>query len=226
MSSLYDSLIMVCSLKHLLNTLSHLSGEGVLLHQCPSRRGYLKTPQKQGKSFPEGNGPVPHHDEFGSREPTMADVYRMFEELDRMDKSLDMISELTGMLRTANKRLAGLENKARQPRLATEADVERDTKTRKRTEEAAADRAKHGDKSSSFRVDHDPMRLPSFGGDSTELPAPEKSIGDALVDKGAEAPKPYILPMEMRTLTTAGGLLPTSTTSTATRMIFSRPCPS
>ena len=36
--------------------------------------------QKQDKTVPEGNGPVPHHDELGSREPTMADLYEMFEE--------------------------------------------------------------------------------------------------------------------------------------------------
>ena len=41
------------------------------------------------------------------------------------------------------------------------------------------------------RVDHDPIRLISFGGDSTEPPAPEKVIGDAMVDEGTEASKPY-----------------------------------
>ena len=82
-------------------------------------------------------------------------------------------------------RLAGLEHEDRQPRLAMEADVKPDTKTRKRTENAAADRAKQGDKSSSARVDHDPMCLTSFGDDSTEPPAlPCRK--DALVDKGAD----------------------------------------
>ena len=37
-------------------------------------------PRKQGKAAFEGIRPVPHHDEFGSREPTMADLYRIFEE--------------------------------------------------------------------------------------------------------------------------------------------------
>ena len=42
------------------------------------------------KVVPEGNGPVPHQDEFGSREPTRVDLYKMFEErFDRTDKSLD-----------------------------------------------------------------------------------------------------------------------------------------
>ena len=33
--------------------------------------------RKQGKAVPECNGPVPHHDEFGSDEPTMVDLYRI-----------------------------------------------------------------------------------------------------------------------------------------------------
>ena len=53
--------------------------------------------------------------------------------------------ELTEKMRAVRQRLAGLEQDARHPRLATEADVPTDTKTRKRTEDAAADQAKHGD---------------------------------------------------------------------------------
>ena len=41
--------------------------------------------------------------------------------------------------RETRQRLAGLEQDARQPRLAMEADVASDKKTRKRTEDAAAD---------------------------------------------------------------------------------------
>ena len=70
----------------------------------------------------------------------MADTYRMFEErFDRMDKNLDRMLELTGMLRVTNKRLVGLDQEARQPLLATVADdLEPDTKTGKRTEGASA----------------------------------------------------------------------------------------
>ena len=32
------------------------------------------------KAIPEGNGPVPHKEEFGRDQPTLADVYRLFEE--------------------------------------------------------------------------------------------------------------------------------------------------
>ena len=69
----------------------------------------------------------------------MADLYRMFKErFDRMDKHLDMMSELTGMLRATRKRLADVEHEARQPCLATEANVEPDTKTLKHVESASA----------------------------------------------------------------------------------------
>ena len=61
-----------------------------------------------------------------------------------------------------NQRLAGLEHGARQPRLATEADVELDTKTRKRTKDASAvDRVKNGNNSSA-KVDDGPTSLTSF----------------------------------------------------------------
>ena len=53
---------------------------------------------------------------------------------------------------------------------------------------------------------------------------PALSLRDyARVDKGAAAPKPCLSPMKMRTLTAAGGLLPTGTTSTATKTIFHQP---
>ena len=81
-------------------------------------------PRKESKVAPEGIGPVRHYDEFGSRELTVADLYRIFEKrLDRMDKHLGRVSEYTGMLRATNQRLYGLEHKARQPCLATETDV-------------------------------------------------------------------------------------------------------
>ena len=38
-------------------------------------------PRKQSKAGPEGNGYVPHRNEFGSGEPTMADLYRMLKEM-------------------------------------------------------------------------------------------------------------------------------------------------
>ena len=34
-------------------------------------------PRKQGRDVPEGNGPVPHQDNFGPDQLTMADLYRI-----------------------------------------------------------------------------------------------------------------------------------------------------
>ena len=108
-------------------------------------------PRNRSKAVPESNGPVPHHDEFGPDQPTMADIYRLFEE--RLDRQLNRMKShfdrLTEKIKERRQRLAGFENEIRQPHLAMEADVTPGTKTRKRTEDAAADRAKHADKSSS-----------------------------------------------------------------------------
>ena len=35
-------------------------------------------PRKESGAVPEGNGPVPQQEEFGSGEPTLAEVYRLF----------------------------------------------------------------------------------------------------------------------------------------------------
>ena len=111
-------------------------------------------PRNWSKAVPEGNGPVPQHNEFRPDQPTLADIYRLAEErfgrqleimeshFNQQDKHLD---ELTKEMRATDRRLAGLEQDARQPRLATEADVATDKKTRKRAEDAAADQTKHGD---------------------------------------------------------------------------------
>ena len=36
--------------------------------------------RNRSKAVSEGNDPVPYHDEFGSGEPAMADLYRILEE--------------------------------------------------------------------------------------------------------------------------------------------------
>ena len=53
--------------------------------------------------------------------------------------------EFMDMTRETRQCLAGLEQEAWQPRLATESDVKPDTKNRKRAEDAAADRVRSGD---------------------------------------------------------------------------------
>ena len=149
----------------------------------------------------------------------------MSSRFDRRDKKL---GQLTEKIRETNQRLSGLEHKARQPRLATEADVEPSTKTRKRMEAAsAADRVKSGDSSSS-RVDDGSTYLTGFVMIAESLlMAPEKCIGDALVDEGAKASKVHLPPVEVRMLSSAaGGLLPAGTPSTVMRTIFSSPLPS
>ena len=71
-------------------------------------------PRNRSKAVPEGNDPCPHHNEFGSGEPTMmVEVHRMLEELFyRSDKQLD---ELIGKIEACaiNHRLTDLQHKAR-----------------------------------------------------------------------------------------------------------------
>ena len=188
---------------------------------------YPKIPRNRNKAVPEGNGPVPQYDKFGPDQPTLADIYRLFEE--RFDRKLnlrkshfDQLDELIENTRETNQCLAGLEDDTRQPRLAMETDVMSKKKTRKRTEDAVADRAMSRD-SSFAQVDHDAMCLISFGDDYTEPPTLPCCRDNALVDKGAEAPKPCFSLVEMRMLTAAGGLFPAVTASTATRSIFHQP---
>ena len=117
-----------------------------------------------------------------------------------------------------------MEYEARQPRLATEEDVEPNKKTRMRTESAfTADRAMNGD-SSSTRVDGGPTSLISC--DMIAEPPTLPCMDDAVVDRGTEAPKPCLSPVEMRTPKAVGGLLPADTASTAIMMIFSPSPPS
>ena len=69
--------------------------------------------------------------------------------LDRMKSHIDQqdgkFDEFMDMTRETRQCLAGLEQEAWQPRLATESDVKPDTKNRKRAEDATADRVRSGD---------------------------------------------------------------------------------
>ena len=114
--------------------------------------------------------------------------------------------------RKRHQRLAGLEHEARQPRLTTEAEE---------GAAAADDRVKHnGDSSSARRVDDGPTTLINFGKIAEPPALPCKD--DAQGGKGAEVPKPCLSPVEMRSLTAFGGLLPAGTASIAMRTIFCR----
>ena len=73
----------------------------------------------------------------------------------------------------------------------------------------------------SAQVDIDPIRLTSFGDDSTGPPALPCSRDDALVDEGAEMPKHCLSSVETRTLTAVSCFLLAGTASRPMRTIFS-----
>ena len=180
---------------------------------------YPNMPRNWSTAVPDGNCPVSQHDEFGPDQPTLADLYRMVEEpFDKSDRKLDGLAD---EIRVITQRSAGLEQDARQPRLAMKEDVPSDTKTRERTESAAAAvQAKYGDSCSTNRVGPDPMCLTSFGDDFTGPSALPYSRDGTLVGNGATASKSCLSPLEIHTPTAAGGLLPTNTASTARRTTF------
>ena len=95
-------------------------------------------PRKESEHVPEGNGPIPQ------------DAGKMitWEELQRVVKETwgEALTETKEKLRSMEQRVARLEQGARPPRFAMEADGPADTKTRERTEGVAtAVQAKHGD---------------------------------------------------------------------------------
>ena len=126
-------------------------------------------------------------------------------------------------MRVRDQRLASLEQDARQPRLAVEADKPADIKVRERTEGVAtAVQAMHGDRFTANWVDLGPKTTPTSFGVKAKPPAfPYRD--DALVENGAAAHKSCLSFLEMRTTTVAGGLLPTGETSTPARTTFDYP---
>ena len=194
-------------------------------------------PRNWSNTVPEGNGPVPHQDEFGSDQLTiMAHLYRVnkgrFDQsdryLDRMKSHFDQqedtkLDEFMEMTRGTRQRFASLEQDTREPRLVMEADGPADTKTRGRTEGAAttAVKAMRGDSFSANRVDPDLMCSTSFGVKAE--PSAVACRDDVLVENGAAASKSCLSSLEMRSPTAAGGLLPTGKTSLATWTIFDQP---
>ena len=100
-------------------------------------------------------------------------------------------------MRATEQRSASLEQDARQPRFAMEADVTADKTTCEGTEAAAAAvKAKHGESCSAKRVQGSPTSSISFGmkAESPALPRWD----DVLVDIDAAAPKPSLSPVRMR----------------------------
>ena len=133
-------------------------------------------PRKESMTVPEGNGPTPQ------------DAGKMvtWEELRRVVKETwgEALKEIKEDLRSINQRVARLEQDARQPRLAMEADGPADKKTRKRTEGAAkAVQAKHGDRCTAQRVQDGPKTSINFGvkAEPSALPCRD----DDVVENGA-----------------------------------------
>ena len=93
-----------------------------------------------------------------------------------------------------DQRKASLEQDARQPRLAMEAEGPANSKTRKRTEgTASAVQAMHGDSFSARRVDPGPKTTStSFGmkAEPSALPCKDETV----VEDSAAAPKPCLHP--------------------------------
>ena len=184
------------------------------------------------KAVPKGNGPAPQQEEFMRDKPKLADVHRLFEEIldsqlnpmkSHFDQQDGILDELMQKTRETRHRSASLEKGAWQSGLAMEADVTSDKKTRNRTEDVAAERVISGDNCSANQVDPDQMCRTSFGDDSTGPLALPCSRDEALVDNDAATPKPCLSPVDLRTPTAAGGLLPTGTASTVIRTIIPRP---
>ena len=176
-------------------------------------------PRNWSKAVPEGNNPISHQEELEFDQPTpLAGLYRMTEELfDKPDRELD---ELTDKMRATKQRLVGLEQSARQLRLAMEADESSVMKTRERTEgAAAAAQAKNRDSCFANSVQGNRMGLTSFGDDFTGPPAFPCTKDKALADKGAATPKPCLSSVKMHSRTATGGLLPAGKASTTTKII-------
>ena len=172
-------------------------------------------PRKEREAVPEGNGPVPQQEEFGSGEPALADVYRLFEErFDRQQKIMDSCFDiqqkvmdsysdrrnrkLDEMTRGTSQRAASLEHDARQPRLAMEADGPANAKTRERTEGAAtAVQAMRGDSFSACRVEPGPKINSTSFGIMAEPPALPCRDG-VLVKNGDASLKSCLPSLEIR----------------------------
>ena len=107
-----------------------------------------------------------------------------------------------------------LEHGARQPRLAMEADGQADTETRERTEGAAtAVQAMRGDCFSVRRVEPGPTTNSTSFGVKAKPPA-LPCRDDVVVECSTAASELCLPPLEMRSSTAAGDLVPTSEAST------------
>ena len=196
-------------------------------------------PRKESEAVSEGNGPVPQQEEFGSGEPTLADVYRLFEKrFDRQQKRMDSVfdgmdscfdpwnrklDEISDETRVMDQHVTSLEHGARQPRLTMEADGPADTKTRERTEGATtAVQAMRRNDFSARRVEPGANTNSTSFGVKAEPPA-LPCRDDVVVESGDAASESCLPSLEMHSSTAAGGLVPTGEASTAKETNFNQP---
>ena len=190
-------------------------------------------PRKESEAIPEGNGPVPQQEEFESGEPTLADIYRLFEErfdkqqkrmdnfFDGMDSCFDRwkrkLDEIPDETRVMDEHVTSLEHGARQPRLTMEADGPANTKTQERTEGAAtAVHAMRGDScTAEQKVQDEPKTSITFGVEAE--PPNLRCREDVLIEDGATVPKSCVPSLELPSPTAAGGLVPTGAPLTNSR---------
>ena len=134
-----------------------------------------------------------------------------------------MVSHVEEQTELLEKRLTRREHGARQPRLAMDADGPADTKTRERTEGAAtAVQAMRGNGFSARRVEPSPnTNSTGFGMKAEPLAFP--CGDDAVVESGGAASESCLPSLEMRSSTTAGGLVLAGEASKATKTNFNQP---
>ena len=163
--------------------------------------------RKASEAVSEGNGPVHQEEEYGFGQPRAVDDFReiksLLKEQDRMLKELrDDLKD--GVRRFIEQYAARLEQDARQPRLAMEADGQANTKTREHTEGAAtAVQAMRGDGFSARRVEPSPNTNSTSFGVKAEPPA-LPCRDDAVVESGAAASESCLPSLEMRSSTATG----------------------
>ena len=137
-----------------------------------------------------------------------------------MEQKLD---EVLNAARVMDQHVTSVERGARQPRLAMEAYGPTNTKTRERTEGTAiVVQAMRGDSCTTAQnVQDGPMTSITFGMEAEFLDLPCRD--NVLVEGGDAAPRSCLPSLEIRSTTTASGLVPTGEASTATETNFNLP---
>ena len=88
-SPLCTTWLMITSLNKFSRLLTLAVGRVFYHTSVPDVEINPEMPRNRRNAVPESNDLFSHHDEFGSEEPTMAELYRMLEErFDGMDKNL------------------------------------------------------------------------------------------------------------------------------------------